>query len=303
MTGLADARVIAQRMKSRGLRPRLMSPGVIADVLRPDRRDRVTEQIRDVRDARDNTDLWPVSTAFALMHWGSMEGGAWSRVLGRAMRVRPQDVWGVAMGLAIAVFLAACLSRRPVALAAPATLAAVGWGALILEVTIVFAFQGLYGYAYEQLGMLFAAFMIGLACGGRLGGRSSRRSDPIRMALTQLAMALLAGLMPSLFHLLSAGASAGAVGAVALAFLNLLVGGMTGYQFPMAVRVVVEGRPGVAARGGFVYALDLAGSCLGALLAGALLIPAMGLPNTCYSVAGVLLVSAACVSAATKVRS
>jgi predicted membrane-bound spermidine synthase len=81
---------------------------------------------------------------------------------------------------------------------------------------------------------------------------------------------------------------------VGLAALNLVVGGLTGYQFPLAAAVVIEDPSHAAGRSGLVYGLDLAGSSLGALVSGALLIPVLGLASTCSAVSVVMVVCAAC---------
>ena len=48
----------------------------------------------------------------------------------------------------------------------------------------------------------------------------------------------------------------------------------------------VEGSTGDVGRGaGLIYGADLVGACLGAFLSSALLIPVLGIPQTCYAVA------------------
>jgi spermidine synthase len=190
---------------------------------------------------------------------------------------------------------AACFRRRPSALVAPATLAASGWAGITLEVVILFAFQGLYGYVYEQLGVLFAAFMVGLAAGCYLAAPRATAGDRLMgLTMAQALLALLAATMPMLFQRFAAAGIGGMGETVGLAALNLVVGGLTGYQFPLAAAVVIEDPSHAAGRSGLVYGLDLAGSSLGALVSGALLIPVLGLASTCSAVSVVMVVCAAC---------
>jgi predicted membrane-bound spermidine synthase len=63
-----------------------------------------------------------------------------------------------------------------------------------------------------------------------------------------------------------------------------------GYQFPLASRIYFSDKPGRSP--GALYALDLAGSCLGALLIGAFLIPLFGFRNTAIVMAVVCLTPA-----------
>ena len=61
------------------------------------------------------------------------------------------------------------------------------------------------------------------------------------------------------------------------------------------LQVVLDGRERVAGRSGLVYGLDLAGSCVGALVGGSILIPALGLAHTCYAVSLAMVVCAGAV--------
>ena len=47
-----------------------------------------------------------------------------------------------------------------------------------------------------------------------------------------------------------------------------VLGGLAGYEFPVANRIYLAGRPAGTRPAGVVYAVDLAGSCAAALLVG-----------------------------------
>ncbi len=64
--------------------------------------------------------------------------------------------------------------------------------------------------------------------------------------------------------------------------LALLAGFLGGMEFPLAVDLT-EGSVGRVA--GLIYGTDLVGACFGAVLASVLLIPILGIPQTCYAVA------------------
>lgn len=65
-------------------------------------------------------------------------------------------------------------------------------------------------------------------------------------------------------------------------FLALVAGFLGGMEFPLAVNLTEGSTSRVA---GLIYGTDLVGSCFGALLTSALLIPILGIPHTCYVVA------------------
>ena len=70
--------------------------------------------------------------------------------------------------------------------------------------------------------------------------------------------------------------------------LTLLAGLLAGVAFPLAVSLV-RNRGEAGQVTGTLYGVDLVGGCLGALLGAVLLIPLLGIPNTCVAVALVAL--------------
>ena len=76
----------------------------------------------------------------------------------------------------------------------------------------------------------------------------------------------------------------GPIAASPLGFLllALLAGLLTGMAFPLAVALL----PGHADRvAGLLYGADLVGGCFGALLTSVLLVPILGIPQTCTAIA------------------
>jgi len=68
------------------------------------------------------------------------------------------------------------------------------------------------------------------------------------------------------------------------AFLPAIAGFIGGFQFPLASKICLKGEE-VGRTAGFLYGIDLLGSCLGALLTSAILIPILGIFQTCLLVA------------------
>jgi predicted membrane-bound spermidine synthase len=83
---------------------------------------------------------------------------------------------------------------------------------------------------------------------------------------------------------------AGSLISPAFGLLAFLCGLLGGYQFPLASRLFFAGAEGGTRGTGTLYALDLAGSCLGAILFSAWLIPLFGFWMTS------LLVSVLCLA-------
>ena len=192
--------------------------------------------------------------------------------------------------------------------AAALAVAAMGFTGLGLEILLLLGFQALYGYVYQQLAILVALFMVGMASGAWLELRSARsRSDGYaRRELRFLAgLQLLAAASPLLLYALlvalerlrSAGGQQVA-SQVLFPALALAAGWLGGYQFLLGSRVYFADSPARAHSPGALYGLDLLGACLGALALSALLIPIYGFLRTAMLMAAVNLAPAVLAGAA-----
>jgi spermidine synthase len=174
-----------------------------------------------------------------------------------------------------------------------------GFAGTTLEIVLLLAFQVLCGSVYHQLGIIVTVFMAGLALGAALANRrgksGSHASAPTAKPLAFLAFAiagyaiLLGFLLPMLNRLGNTAASLALIKAV-IALLTLVLAALVGMQFPLANRLEFDGTVAGASR---LYTADFAGSCLGALLAGTLLIPIIGVTGVCLLTAALNLAGGA----------
>jgi spermidine synthase len=167
-----------------------------------------------------------------------------------------------------------------------------------LEMLLLLAFQALYGYVYQQLALVIAAFMAGMALGSWLALRRAAHAGMRVLAITQVLAAAAPLVLLGLFEAVGPADSTLGLTASRIAFpvLALASGMLGGYQFPVASRIffgrIQTGTP-VLRRPGTLYALDLAGSCLGAILFSAWFVPIFGFLKTALLSALVSLAPAA----------
>jgi predicted membrane-bound spermidine synthase len=157
--------------------------------------------------------------------------------------------------------------------------AAMGFVVLGLEVVLLLAFEAIHGYVYQQLALIIAGFMVGMALGSRA---ALQRTGSLH---TLAAVQALGALAPLALVLLAAPSE------VVFLVLAACCGALGGYQFPMASRLYF-GEAGDGARGA-LYSLDLAGSCAAALMLSAWIIPVFGLARTALLLAIVNAIPAA----------
>jgi spermidine synthase len=153
-----------------------------------------------------------------------------------------------------------------------------GFAGLAFEILAIFYFQNIWGYVYQSIGMLIAAFMLGLGAGALLAGRYLKNKQPSRkktrkiLAVDQLLMAI-AGL--TCLPLMGVFAKmAGSSGQILLFSWLGGIGFLVGAILPMGLYI---NGPGPAAKNaGRLNAADYLGGACGALAMAAFFLPLYG---------------------------
>ena len=268
-----DPAVLLARLRERRLATTYVREYYLPFRMAPERMSELEERIRPLPSTRVNRDLAPVAYYFDMTLWSSRFGHGYAaalRALGGVSFVRLASVIGLPL-IAFVIAGRRCLS------AAAACTAATGFTSIGLEVLLLLAFQAKYGSLYQGLALLIAAFMAGMAVGaGQARRRQARRPAPL-LAWVQCLVALAPLALCALF----------AAPRAVYPLLALGCGVLGGYQFALASRVSRAARPGA------LYAVDLAGSCAGAILFSLYLIPVFGFFRTSLLAAELNLAPAA----------
>jgi spermidine synthase len=180
-------------------------------------------------------------------------------------------------------------------------IATTGFIGMTADLVLIFAFQSLYGYVYHWIGLFITAFMAGIGLGGYLMTRRLNRIVNTRRILLVLEVSLLIYwvAVPALLFWLFTGYTNSVVLSIAqvvLLLLNTVAGLLVGAQFPLANEML--SREGEVEKGsvGFLYASDLFGAFLGSIIVSVVMLPVLGIINTCLLAAllklGSLLLSA-----------
>ena len=240
-----------------------------------------------------NTDFRPISYFFNFVLWdrfAGREAGGFFQFLARAR------AWWFCLLLAVVVSIRLLGWRRGRVTAAAGrsrfnalvAIAVAGFAGMALEIVMIFAFQNLYGYVYEKIGLIVALFMVGLAAGGALANQAIRRAgfDAERwLAVVLLVFAGFSALLPLFLSTLGQAALPLVLVEVAFFGLLLLAGVLTGLTFPPGnhLYLAAGGELGVAA--GKTVSADHLGAMGGALLTGLVLVPVLGIWASCGLVA------------------
>jgi spermidine synthase len=172
-----------------------------------------------------------------------------------------------------------------------------GASALVYQVVWLRRLSLILGASHHAVSIVLAAFMGGLALGAFVIGRSAARSGaPLRQyAWLELGIAACALLLPLLLSGVqelyvalaqalegSSGGAALAAGARALLAFAALVAPtlLMGGTLPVLVAALVRRQADVRARLASLYAINTAGAALGALAAGFVLLPRLGVARS-----------------------
>jgi spermidine synthase len=263
------------RSHARNLHASYVSEYFIPYRMTPDRMAELDAQLRPTASTPVNRDFAPVAYYFDAALWSSQFHRGYSRLF-RAMAGVPFGA--MAATLAVILTLLAVTGRRQLPFVAGFSTVATGFSMIGLEMLLLLGFQAVYGYLYQQLAVVIAAFMAGMALGSWLGMRPAARAGMRVLAITQF----LCAAAPLLLLAIVQGPAVSRMAFPALAALSGMLGG---YEFAVASRMVQ--------RPGRLYALDLAGSCLAAILFSVWLVPVFGFFRTALLSAMVSLAPAA----------
>ncbi len=151
-----------------------------------------------------------------------------------------------------------------------------GFVSMLLELILLLGYQIISGYVYWQMGILFASFMFGVFLGAFSGNRfknNSRQSHFIFLVILSLIIITLsvaaAYFLPSLIYLPVA------QNIFIFVLLLALIGFIVGAAFVIAGFLVRA--EDVMAKAGSLYAADLWGAALGAILSTNFIAPLFGI--------------------------
>lgn len=263
------------RWRGRGIEARLVGPPYLRYRFGNDRGPRLEAAFMQAQ-VQPNQDRRPVCHPLTLALWvARFDPDMAPAVAGMGPRLSS----GAPRGILLAVAVVAGgfgIARRHRRLRTALLAALGGFLGMGLEAVVLLGFQARHGALYQDLGLVLAAFMGGLAAGSRAAERvfavreaSSGRRTSFPGIVLALALGFLALVVAGLLThpaWISLGLASG---------LLLLGGGLSGALLAWAAREVA---PGCDA--GLWYGADVLGGFLAAMLVGIGFAPILGLPGT-----------------------
>ena len=292
----ADSAELLARLHARRLQTSYVRDYYFRFRVMPDRIADLQEKIRPSPETPLNNDLIPIAYYFDVALWSTQFNREYQHVFETVAQFR--FPWIVGCGAVALLVVVAFIYLRPrssfsCAGGAGLCVAITGLTMIAIEMLLLLGFQAVYGYVYQQLAILLALFMAGMALGtwskmyfqdaATQVSRAPMRSLAALQALVAISSLVVYGFLRWL------GGTANPlwlnVGAWLLfPCLAFLTGSLGGYQFATAVQVFfADARR--SRHPGLLYGLDLIGACVGVLIVSAILLPLFGFWQTALFIA------------------
>ncbi len=282
----ASSSILEKRLRERGIETRMVTAPYLRYLFAGDRKRTLETGLRE-RTVAMNTDLRPVCYAYAVTIWLAKFFPALALAdIPYFGQERPDRKvpWGTVLGVGL-LFLT---SRLWPACRRWLLVAAAGGIGIVLESLLILDYQAKAGALYQEIGLLLAAFMAGLALGASIVGQAIRRAGEEPGWTRRWGIVLIAGFIALGIALYWS------VGRDAVAPLIRTGGLLAAAGFIVAGFIAYAGLRGVRDQRrviGPLYAADLIGGCLGSLAGSLLLIPFIGIKGTA---AAMVILAALC---------
>lgn len=276
---------LLDRIVQLGITTGFITDGYLPFRMDPGRTHFFLSSMKQAEESNINTDLRPAGYFYGTVTWLTRFGSRSASLLSRISSMHP--LWHVLpFGLLLLALIYPTISRREPNSPIVAAIFTTGYSEMVFQIVVIFCFQTFFGYLYYRLGVILTSFMIGLALGALIINRKlSGIADPRKLFLKiQIGMCVYPVFLAAFLLWVSRISQVHTIppqAQFAFAFLPVIAGFLGGVQFPLAAKILTAESSATGRVAGRLYGVDLLGSCLGAILASAILIPVLGIVGAC----------------------
>jgi len=299
-----DIETLMERYRKSQVKSDYFTEYLFYTLLQPEQVKFIESQLSQRKDLLVNTDARPVTYFLNLVLWDSLTGGRLHELFHGLKDMKLQ--WFL---IPIVIVLAGriiyvVLRQFKLNINQPASveefnpyyttqlktncliaLATTGFTGIALEIVLLYAFQNIYGYIYERMGVIVAVFMVGLALGGYITNRIIQKRNFTWINVLMVfegVVGLFALILPFIIYVLSFYSIAAELG---LTFFIGISGVLTGLVFPLVNKIFMQSSRDMEISAGMTYSADHIGAILGAILTGVIFVPLLGVFGTCLILA------------------
>ncbi len=281
-----DPDILIERLRDRGISTRFVREYYLPFKLAPLRVKYIEGSIKEAGHAKINQDFKPIGYFYHASLWMSLFHSG-KGILPYSEKLHLNLFISTIISLFLLTLLIQRLKKSSLKTPVVLSIGTTGMSEISFQIIVILAFQFLYGYMYYKIGVMLTSFMIGLVLGvfsiNRILDRVKNEKAlylktqgaiclyPLVLVLILMYMARANTLRPDIAKGLEAG----------FAFLPVIAGFIGGFQFPLANKICLKSSMDAGKTAGILYGVDLFGSCVGGLLVGLLLVPVLGIIETC----------------------
>ena len=237
-----------------------------------------------------NSDFRPIGVFFSLSYWNALFSPSLAVIFkwfgGFSLQISISFMILFILLMAVLFIKRPLVSRQSI----PYAIFTTGLAGMIFNLAVIFTFQTFYGYLYHQIGLLIAVFMVGVALSSFYMTRYLDRieSDEGLFLKIEIGIILFSFLFPFVFSIPAQYLEKTALSLLiypVFLIMSFFSGACIGLQFPLASKVYLAfpGKEGILGHtAGLLYGADLLGGFLGGLFGGILLLPILGLKESCF---------------------
>lgn len=289
-----DVGTLSQRLRDRGIETDLIMEDYLRYKFSPERMEMGLAYL--YRNGGEiNRDMKPVAVYHDLALWNTMLHPQTRVFFGLLSQV---NFWWVIISLGPVILALVIVGRKLVLGRVPIYLAVftTGFAGMTLSILMLYIFQAVCGYLYQELGVVAASFMFGLAMGGWFISRGTSKIEEgipalFKIELAIIAYSLLIAATLAFFSFILTRVLFPSLMRGVLPLLNFAAGFFVGLEFPLASKICLGGEDRVAGVAGKLYASDLFGACTGSFISSIWLIPLHGVLGACMLAAAINVAS------------
>ena len=237
-----------------------------------------------------NSDFRPVGVFFSLAYWNALFSPSLAGIFkwfeGFSLQISISFMILFTLLMSLVFMKRSSFSRHSI----PYAVFTTGLAGMIFNLAVIFSFQTYYGYLYHQIGLLVAVFMVGVTLSSLTITRylDKIENEAHLFLKIEIGIIIFSFLFPFVFSIPFQ--YIGKTGIALLVYplflmMSFFSGACIGFQFPLASKICFA-MPGekvtLGHTAGLLYGADLLGGFLGGLFGGVLLLPILGLKESCF---------------------
>jgi spermidine synthase len=227
----------------------------------------------------NNQDLRPIAVFQSLILWNKQFSARLANILSAFENLNLRLIALLIFLVSLSVFFIFYV-RRERKLFIAYSISTTGFFAMLSNLILIFSYQVFYGYLYYRIGLLVSIFMAGIALGSIfMTSYAKKIKNSLKFFLSmELSIIIFSYILALIITRLLWQNYYSSLIFIALFFTSGL---LTGLEFPLASKIYLTGRSEIGYAAGMLYGFDLIGGWVAGITGSIILIPVLGVFNSC----------------------